>query len=109
MKKTHIAFIIGTLLGTAALPVATFAQTPKTSKMSSAPAGAQTDAQIADAKAKGLVWCNSSSKVYHMSTDKYYGKTKKGSFMTEADAKAAGYKLSGTQSSSKSKKSTTKM
>jgi hypothetical protein len=109
MRKTHIAFIIGTLLGTSTLPVTMFAQAPKAAKATSASTTAQTDAQIADAKAKGLVWCNSSSKVYHMSTDKYYGKTKKGSFMTEADAKAAGYKLSGTPSTSKSKKSTTKM
>ena len=50
---------------------------------------APTDAQIADAKAKGMVWCNSSSKVYHTSTDKYFDKTKKGQFLTEADAKAA--------------------
>jgi hypothetical protein len=51
-----------------------------------------TDAQIADAKAKGMVWANRSSKVYHKD-DKYYGKTKNGEFMTEADATKAGYHL----------------
>lgn len=38
----------------------------------------------------GKVWVNSASKVYHCAGTKYYGKTKAGEYMTEADAKAKG-------------------
>ena len=47
---------------------------------------------IADAKAKGLVWVNLSTHVYHKGGP-LYGHTKRGKFMTEEDAKKAGYRL----------------
>jgi hypothetical protein len=61
----------------------------KTSKP--AAGGAASDADIAAAKASGKVWVNLSSGVYHKG-GRWYGKTKNGRFMTEAEAKAAGYK-----------------
>jgi hypothetical protein len=39
----------------------------------------------------GMVWVNKSTKAYHCSTDKWYGKTKNGEYLAEADAKAQGF------------------
>jgi len=39
----------------------------------------------------GMVWVNTSSKVYHREGDPWYGKTKAGKFMNEPDAIAAGF------------------
>ena len=51
------------------------------------------DSEIAAAKSSHKVWVNVDSGIYHKD-GRWYGKTKNGKFMTEAEAKAAGYKES---------------
>ena len=41
-----------------------------------------------------VVWVNNESKIYHYQGTRYYGRTKKGAYMCEADAKASGARAS---------------
>jgi hypothetical protein len=50
---------------------------------------------------KGMVWVNLKTKVYHVEGDPYYGKTKKGEWMTEEDAIKKGFRKSKQQEKKK--------
>lgn len=52
---------------------------------------------------KGMVWVNKETKVFHREGDYWYGKTKKGEYMTEADALKAGYREAKTKTKQESK------
>lgn len=80
--------------GTASKPATTnpapASEAPKKTKVT---AGAAASPEIAAAQSSGKVWVNLDSGIYHKG-GRWYGKTKNGKFMTEAEAKAAGYKES---------------
>ena len=48
--------------------------------------------QSSPANNQVTVWVNTETGVYHKPGSRWYGKTKKGKYMTEADAKKAGYR-----------------
>jgi hypothetical protein len=73
----------------------TAAQTPapasSTSGNSTPVSPSPTAQQSSPAKGGGMVWVSTASGVYHKPGSRYYGKTKQGKYMTEADTKKAGY------------------
>jgi hypothetical protein len=75
-----------------ASPASNTAAGKKSSSRTSGQGSASAE-EIAAAKASGKVWVNLDSGAYHKS-GRWYGKTKNGRFMSEAEAKQGGYRES---------------
>ena len=71
-------------------PTAAPAASSSSSKASTRSSGSKAAKTPAPGGGPGLVWVNSGTNVYHCYGTEFYGTTKAGKYMSEADAKAAG-------------------
>ncbi|WP_058188682.1 DUF3761 domain-containing protein [Terracidiphilus gabretensis] len=91
----------------AAKPSSTPAPAPTPTPAPAKPASTSGEAKstapktVAPGGGPGMVWLNTSSKVYHCYGGADYGTTKAGKYMSEADAKNAGGRPSGGKACSK--------
>ncbi|HVO80335.1 MAG TPA: hypothetical protein VMT28_06375 [Terriglobales bacterium] len=89
LLHTLLAAVAGATTPTAPATQAT--STDNKSKSAKSESAAPSAQEIAAAKASHKVWVNLSTGIYHK-RGRWYGKTKNGKFMTEDEAKKAGYK-----------------
>jgi len=75
-------------------PVVAPVSKPAPAAAKSAPPASEASSPAQPPPSRGMVWVNTETKVFHREGDKWYGTTKHGKYMTEADALKAGYRES---------------
>jgi DNA uptake protein ComE-like DNA-binding protein len=75
-----------------AAPASAAPAPPATPSQTEPASSAKTSPQVQGSPGPGMVWVNTDSGVYHKEGSRYYGKTKNGKYMSEADALKAGYR-----------------
>lgn len=104
VKTTLQAFVLTAFAFFLAIhpaPAKAHLQTPAKSASKNVGAKPPTSQEIDDAKSKGMVWVNTSTRVYHKSDSSLYGKTKRGKFLSEDDAKKGGFRAANETGASK--------
>jgi len=93
-KLTPLVSVGPAAAGAAVAPAAAAPAAPQKPAMGASGKGAASQMEARVPPAKGMVWVNTSTKVYHREGDRWYGKTKEGKFMTEDEAIKAGFHAS---------------
>jgi hypothetical protein len=73
-------------------PQASCSDKPQAAAATPAATPSPTMQQTDQSKGPGLVWVNTDTRMYHKQGTRWYGKTRHGKYMLEADAIKAGYK-----------------
>jgi hypothetical protein len=76
----------------AAAPTGAKKEAPATTKPAESAKAKGTSEQAQIPPAKGMVWVNTESKIFHREGDHWFGKTKQGKFIVEAEAIKEGYR-----------------
>jgi uncharacterized iron-regulated membrane protein len=94
MVRSGLAWLTfaGLVMGITMLPNQARAAQPAGSTGAQKTAAASKSSGKAGSSHKGMVWVNPKTKVFHRPGDQWYGKSKGGKYMTEADAVKAGYR-----------------
>ena len=95
IKKIEPLVTVSGVAATKNAPISTPSSHPPSSTSSehapASPAKASAPSASQGNPGAGMVWVNLDSGVYHYEGSRYYGKTKNGKYMSEADAVKAGY------------------